>query len=92
MFPRYHQSITVGTLVVVILQLIGGVFWLSAAYSQIQQNSKDISELRNKVDNGVATYLTRGQIDDLLSGRDEQIKAMQESLKRIESKIDTIKN
>jgi len=54
--------------------------------ARVAQNTEDIGMLEQSA----AVFLSREQVEDLLGGRDQRLNNIEQSLLRIEKKIDSI--
>lgn len=77
------------TLIILLVSNIGGSAWyLAQLSSSVQQNTATIAQLEIDLSNTSSVNISRQQLEDILSLRDEQIANLQQSLQRIESKLD----
>lgn len=86
------RVIPLATVVALLVQFGGMVWWAAQMQARVDTQGIEIRHIHEQVDSGMAVYLTRQEVDDILGARDAEIKAIKEYLVRIDAKLDKISN
>lgn len=74
-------------LITLVIYGITTIWWLAKLDARVEQHAVEINEIKQ----GSSVLISREQLTDLLSGRDERLSGIEKSVTRIEQKIDQIK-
>lgn len=76
----------IGVFFAILVQTLGIVWYAGQLDAQVTEQTQDIAELKENR----AITLTRDQLNDILSGRDERISNIEKAVTRIETKLDRV--
>lgn len=75
-----------GIIITIILQTFGVIWYFAQMDALLNQHTTDITDLQN----GSSIYISREQLNDILSGYQTEVKGVNARLERIELKLDRI--
>lgn len=66
----------IGIIIIIVVQTAAFIWAAALAFAQVEQNKTDIGTLKNSA----SVILSRENVEDILSGRDEKIEALKDEL------------
>lgn len=80
------KKLSATVLIFLVVQSATIVWWAATVSAQTKQNTEDILDIKNSL----VIPLTRDQLDDILGSRDVRIANIEQSVNRIEAKLDRL--
>ena len=77
----------IGIIIALTIQSFSVVWGAAILYANVQRNSEDIAEVKDKTDQAASALLTRQEVGDILNSRDSEIQAIRDELRDFKEEV-----